>query len=555
MTTPEPPPALPNPERDPDGGADGATAGTRSSGEDRDTSIPPEDRSPATGASDELDAAVAVAVEAPGVDEEAVVPWSLLWRRWRSRPTTAPDRPRAEPMVRGASPWVITWTVLLGALAVASTITILAVSRPVIAADLRTDAATLVWLISGPTIAVGITGTTAGKLGDLHGHRRVYLASMIGATVFALLAGLAWSAGSLIAFRVVGATIGAATGPSSLAIISQMFPRDERSKALGFWSLVVAGGPVLGLVIGGPLVERIGWRAIFFLQTPLLAAAAVAAFLVLPETRRHHEVTFDVRGQIALALSLGGLLLGIDRAAQWGLTSPWVAAGLAVALLGGWWFVRTEQRVQSPLIPLGWLRRRSFAVPIAVGFFIQFGYMGGFILAPKLLAEVSGYSADAIAFMMVPRPLTFAVAGPVAGMLAHRFTARSTVVAGVCSLVLSLLAFAWVAPDPSTGIVVVALALSGVGIGAAQPRVASAVANSVGDKDLGIAGAAHQLVSQVGTTLGMNGLESVQVATVAGLGLGASYRVAYLVGALVAAVGIVVAAFLVDVGERVRGRG
>ncbi len=550
MTSPDPPPASPPP----DGASDGrGTSGAR-------PAVPPVATEASGAGHDEetrLDAAVAVAVEAPGVDEEAVLP-SLLWRRWRpGRVGTggpSPTRTRGEPVLVGASPWVITWTVLLGALAVASTITILAVSRPVIATDLRTDAATLVWLISGPTIAVGITGTTAGKLGDLHGHRRVYLASMVGATVFSLLAGLAWSAGSLITFRVVGATIGAATGPSSLAIISQLFPRDERSKALGFWSLVVAGGPVLGLVIGGPLVERIGWRAIFFFQTPLLAGAAVVAFLVLPETRRHHDVSFDVRGQLALAVALGGLLLGIDRAAQWGVTSPWVLGGVVLAVAGGWWFVRTERRVPDPLVPLGWLRRRSFAVPIAVGFFIQFGYMGGFILAPKLLAEVSGYSADAIAFMMVPRPLTFAVAGPVAGMLAHRITARATVAAGVCSLVLSLGAFAWIAPDPVIGVVVVALALSGVGIGAAQPRVASAVANSVGDEDLGIAGAVHQLVSQVGTTLGMNGLESVQVATVAGLGLGASYRVAYLVGALVAAFGVVVACFLVDVGERVRPR-
>lgn len=508
------------------------------------------DRSEESPYEEEPDAAVAVTVEAPGVDEEAVMPWSLLWRRVRG----GPPRGRAAPPIPVASPWLVTWTVLLGALGVASTITILAVSRPVIAADLRTDAATLVWLISGPTIAVGITGTVAGKLGDLHGHRRIYVASMLGATVFSALAGLAWSAGSLIGFRVVGATIGAATGPSSLAIISQLFPRDERSKALGFWSLVIAGGPVLGLVIGGPLVERIGWRAIFWFQTPLLLAAAIVAWMVLPDTRRHHDVRFDVKGQLALAASLAGLLLAVDRAARWGLTNAWVVGGMVLAVVAGLAFVRVERSARDPLFPLVWLRRRGFVVPVAVGFFIQFGYMGGFILAPKLLVEVSGYGADAVALMMVPRPLTFAIAGPLAGMVAHRITARTTVFGGVCSLVASLAAFAWIAPDPSTAVVVIALTLSGFGIGAAQPRVASAVANSVDDQDLGIAGAAHQLVSQVGTTLGMNVLESIQVASVAGLGLGLSYRVSYAVGALVAAVGAVMSLALVDVGERVRDR-
>ena len=495
------------------------------------------------------DPAVAVSIEAPGVDEEAVMPWSILLRRWSRRRGIADDPGRSGP-----SPWLITWTVLLGALAVASSITILAVSRPAIADDLGTDASTLVWLISGPTIAVALTGTTAGKLGDLHGHRRVYLYGLFGAAIFSLAAALAWSGGSLIGFRVVGATVGAATGPSSLAIINQLFAREDRSRALGYWSLVVAGGPVIGLVVGGPLVEAVGWRAIFWFQTPLLLAAAIAAFIFVPETKHRRDVHFDVRGQVALVVSLGGLLFAIDRATAWGLSNPWVLGGLLLFPVAGWWFLRIEARVEHPLIPLKWLRRRAFAIPVAVSFFIQFGYMGGFILTPKLMAEVAGEGADTVALMMIPRPLTFAIAGPLAGMMAKRIAARTTVVAGLASLAVSLLAFAWVSPDPSTAVVVVALTLSGFGIGAAQPRLASAVANSVDDTDLGIAGATQQLVAQVGTTLGMNGLEAVQVATVASAGLGASYTNAYLLGAVMAVIGGVLAWFLVDVGEAAHTR-
>ncbi|MFV0316631.1 MAG: MFS transporter [Microthrixaceae bacterium] len=510
------------------------------------------------------DPATAVAVEAPGVDEETVLPWSLLIGRARRLRGTerfrATERFR-EKLTEGTGPaddvegrpgwfrWLVTWTVLAGTLGIASSITILAVSRPEIAGDLGTSASTLVWLISGPTIAVGLTGTTAGKLGDLHGHRRVYLVGVFGAAVFSVLAALAWSGGSLIAFRVIGATVGAATGPSSLAIINQLFAREERSKALGFWSLVMAGGPVLGLVIGGPLVEAVGWRAIFWFQTPLLLGAAVVALLILPETRRHHDVHFDVWGQVALVVSLGGLLLAIDRASVWGIANGWVLGGLVLCPLGAWWFVRIERRVLHPLIPLEWFRRRGFAVPVLVSFFIQFGYMGGFILTPKMLADVRGLGAETIALMMVPRPLTFAIAGPVAGYLAYRISARSTVVAGLVSLALSLAVFAAVSSEPTTVAVVVALTLSGVGIGAAQPRIASAVANAVQDQDLGIAGATQQLVSQVGTTVGMNGLEAIQVATVGSAGLAGSYRNAYILGTVVALLGLVLATRLVDLGE------
>jgi EmrB/QacA subfamily drug resistance transporter len=489
------------------------------------------DAAGATDGSDTHDPITDVAVEAPGVDEEPVVPWSMLLRR------RGPGR--GGERTGSGNAWFVTWTVLFGAFWVSSTITILAVSRPTIAEDLGASVESLVWLISGPTIAVALTGTTAGKLGDLHGHRRVYLIGMAGATVFVALTALAWSGPSLIAFRVLGATIGAATGPSSLAIINRMFTPERRSRALGFWSLVVAGGPVVGLVAGGPLVEAFGWRVIFAVQAPLLAAAMVVAFFVLPETGKQRDVHFDVRGQLWLVVTLGGLLIGIDRAAAWGIGNPWVLGCLALVPIGLAAFVRVERRAAHPLIPLEWFRRRSFAVPVSVSFFMQFGYMGGFILTPLLLEEVRDLDADVVALIMVPRPLTFAIAGPLAGYLVGRVTTRATIVAGTASLTLSMVVFALIATDPSTAIVVLALTLSGIGVGAAQPAIASSVANSVANADLGVAGATQQLVSQVGTTLGMNVLEAVQVVARRGEATGGSYAVAYGVGAAVTGVGLV----------------
>jgi EmrB/QacA subfamily drug resistance transporter len=472
-----------------------------------------------------------VSIEAPGVDEEPVVPWPMLLRR----------RAAGRVARSGRDAWLVTWTVLFGTFWIASTITILAVSRPRIAADLDASVESLVWLISGPTIAFALTGTTAGKLGDLHGHRKVFLTGMVASTLFVVCSALAWDAGSLIAFRVLAATAGAATGPSSMAIINSRFDKADRARALGFWSLVVAGGPVVGLVVGGPLVESVGWRAIFWVQAPLLALSALLAWLVVPETERRSGVHFDVRGQLVLFLLLAWLLFAIDRGAAWGFASPWVLGALVLSALSTWWFVRVERAQEHPLIPLDWFRRRGFAVPVVVSFFMQFGYMGGFTLTPKLLAEVRGLGADTISLMMIPRPLTFAVAGPVAGLLAAWISTRVAVVAGMGSLVVSMGLFALVAPDPGTAAVVVALTLSGVGVGASLPRLASSVANSVDDVDLGVAGATQQLLSQIGTTVGINLLETVQVAALAGAGLAASYRVAYGVGAAVSVVGLFVA--------------
>jgi MFS family permease len=484
-----------------------------------------------------------VFVEAPGVGEEVVAPWPLMMRR------------RLFERAGSASSyaWIVTAVLLFGMFWVASTITILSVSRPAIAVDLDASVESLVWLISGPTVAFALTGTTAGKLGDLYGHRRIYLGGMLGASLFAVLSAVAWSGASLIGFRVLGASVGAAAGPCSLAIINRLFAPEERSKALGFWSLVVAGGPVLGLVIGGPLVEAVGWRVIFWAQAPLLGLAVLGAWVLLPETPRRAKVHFDVAGQAVLFLTLAALLFAIDRSAAWGFGHPVVIGSFVLVPVAAWWFTKVERRVEHPLIPMHWFTRRAFAVPVAVSFFIMFGYMGGFTLTPKLLAEVRDMSPDTISLIMIPRPLTFAIAGPVAGLLAMRITARSTVVAGMVSLVLSMAMFAWAAPDPGTAVVVVALTLSGIGIGAAQPRVAATVANAVDDQDLGIAGATQQLFAHVGTAVGMNLLETVQVASRPAMGLGGSYRVAYGVGAAVSAVGLVLATGLRDRADPARG--
>ena len=447
--------------------------------------------------------------------------------------------PAAPPPSRRA--WLITWVVLGGAFCVSFTITFLSVSRPAIAKDLDADPSLLVWLISGPTIAMALSSTMWGKLGDLYGHRRSYLVGMTGATGFALASAAAWDGGSLIAFRVLGALLGAASGPASMAIINLVFPPERRSAALGYWSLVVAGGPVIGLVAGGPLVDAFGWRMIFLLQTPLLVAAVLLAWRVLPRTPPRAGVPIDLPGQATLALSLLTLLLGIDRGRPLGWTHP-VVVGLFAAALGSMvLFVWIERRSANPVVPLHYFSRRTFSLPIAIQFFTNFGYMGGFILAPKLLDEVRGLSAGQISLLLIPRPLIFAVSGPLAGRLVPRIGVRAFAILGVACMTVSLGVLAAVSHDPKTVFVVGAIAISGLGMGSAQPAIATSVANSVDPEDLGIAGATQQLASQVGSSIGMNLLDSIQVARVGAAGVPGSFGQAYAVGAAISALGMAMA--------------
>lgn len=446
--------------------------------------------------------------------------------------------PRASPLHR---PWLVVWTVLAGAFAVGVNFTILAVSRPAIAMDLGVDPTTLVWLISGPILANAMATATAGKLGDLRGHRGVYLVGMIGTVLATLASALAPNAPALVAIRVLGAVVGAATGPSSMAIINLTFEPERRARALGFWSLVGAGGPVVGLVIGGWLVDALGWRAIFWAQVPLLIIATLLAWRVLPSTARSANTAFDVRGNVVLSLGLVAILVAAERGRTWGWASPMLLGLVTTGVLLLVVFVRVERSAESPLIPTRYFSRRGFVVPLLVLLFAQFGYMGGFILAPKLLVELDGRTAAQTSLLLVPRPLTFAVAGVAAGFFGVRVGARAISALGGAAVSASLFAMAWVVDDISVGVVMAAIALSGLGMGAVQPSLGATVANSVDDDDLGVAGATLHMAAQVATSLGMNLLDSIQASLVPGLGAVGSYRSAYIVGGVITSVTVLLA--------------
>ncbi|HEY5154965.1 MAG TPA: MFS transporter, partial [Acidimicrobiales bacterium] len=382
------------------------------------------------------------------------------------------------------------------------------------------------------------------KLGDVFGSRRIYLLSLGGVAAFAGLTALAWSGWSLILFRVLGAGVGAATGPASLAMINKLFPREQRAQALGYWSLVAAGGPVIGVVIGGPIVEAYGWRWIFIGQVPMALIALVVGFFVLPETDRQERTPFDVAGSVLLGAGVGAALIGLNRGPAMGWSSPFVLAMFVLSPVLLVWFVLVERATEHPLIPLPYFRRRNFAFPIVNQFFTNFAYMGGFIVTPFLLQNVLGYGPAHSGLVSIARPLAFSIAGPIAGYYTVRVGERTNAVLGAVVLVASMLVLATVGVGSTDLFIMAGLALSGIGMGTASPAIAAAIANSVDEADLGVVSAAQQMVSQVGVVAGIQILLTVQAAREPVVGAAASYHAAYLVGAGAAAIGVVLAAFV-----------
>lgn len=461
-----------------------------------------------------------------GVEEVPAVAWPLLLRERFRRRVRESDRYR----------WWVLWSVLSGLFAAGFTITVLAVSIPDIARDLDTDRTTLAWIVTGPFLAHALGMPLLGKVGDVYGHRRVYLVGFGLFAVFTGLTALAWSAPALIAIRIVGALEGAATGPASMALIMHAFPAEDRVKAMGWWALVGAGAPVLGLVAGGPIVEAFGWRWLFVAQAPLALVALAVGAVVLRETPRSRRVAIDFRGATALAvatvLPLLALQLGRDR----GWFDPAPVALLAVAVVGLVAFVRCERRASDPLLPLEFFRRRNFTASLVAQALAQFAYMGGFIITPLLMQDRFGYAIAGTALLMLCRPLSFSLSSPVSGYVAVRVGERRAAVLGTALVVVSMACFALAASRGWVVLIAVALVLSGLGLGAASPSLISSAANAVEPEHLGVANAAQQMVTLIGAVAGMQVLATIQD--------GGAFSAAYLVGLAVAVPSVAAATFV-----------
>ena len=459
--------------------------------------------------------------------DEVVVPWPVVARlRRRVR------RAMSGQTERAGHRWWVLWTVLAGLFSVNVTFTIFAVALNDVGRALHTSLADVTWVITAPLLSFGIAAPVMGKVGDTWGHRRLYLAGTSAAVVFALLTAVAPNVGSLIAVRALSGIDGAAAGAASMALIFRVFSEEDRVKAMGWWSLVGAGGPVIGVVVGGVLIQTFGWRALFVAQAPITFAALLAAAAVLPETEREADRRpFDWQGAATLTVAVTAFLFGLNRGPVLGWASPAVVASGVIFPVMAAAFVAAERRAAAPLVPLSFLRRRNFAMPIANQFFSNFAYMGGFILAPVLLERVFHFSDAHAGVTVIARPLAFSVTAPVAGYLAGRIGDRVSVVAGSLVLGASMLLFAAVGVGSSTLLVLAALALSGVGLGISSPSAAAAVANSVEEDSLGVASASQQLMAQVGVVAGIQVLQTIQTSR-QGAGLIGSFHDAYLVGAL-----------------------
>jgi MFS family permease len=392
---------------------------------------------------------------------------------------------------------------LIGIFSTTFPATILTISLQPIALDLDSVPSTVAWVTTAPMLASAVATPVLGRLGDLRGHRRLYLFGLVLAGTFSLLTAAAWDAPSLIAFRTVSQLGAAATVPATFAILFRAFPAAQRVRASSLASGTLAGAAVVGVVIGGPLVDLVGWRPIFLVHAGISFLALLFALLTLPKDDRVRTGGhLDVPGAAALAVATLLLTVGVNRLGAWGW-SPVPLVSLALVPFAVWALVVIERRAPSPLLPLRVLAARNTRVVCAATFLLGAGWMGNFVITPLLLLSVLGISVAVTSLITVPRAAFIMLSAPVAGRLGVRHGERKLVVVASAGLALVLALMAVGAAIESVVVIAVALPLSGWALGHAQPGLVSAMGHAVRAEDFGVAVSLQQTANQIGSVVGI----------------------------------------------------
>ena len=419
---------------------------------------------------------------------------------------------------------------LLGIFVTSFPSVILVAALPDIAKDFHVGESSVGWVLTAPMIASAVLVPLFGRLGDLRGHRQVFLTGFALAAVLAALSSIAPSLGWLIVLRTTSQAAGMATGPTALAILMATHEPADRPRALGAWAFAGASAPVMGLLAGGPLVGAVGWRGLFVLEAVVIALALPLCIRSLPSTERQLGVRFDVMGAALLMVGSGAAVFALDRSAHWGFTAPAVLVAAAVAPLVLWAFVGVERRTADPLLPLELIRRRAYVMPMLGDSLLQIPSIGAFFIAPIILHTTFDKSVVASAYLLIPMPLGMALSSPIGGRLTVRIGARRTAVLGAVVMLVALgVAGAGYASE-TLPVLVAGFALHGAAIGFNMPALASAAAGALDSATTGVGMAVMRMVAQLGAAAGV----SVAVAASGGTRFGVAYAV--LAGVTVVAV-------------------
>ena len=444
--------------------------------------------------------------------------------------------------------WWALVVLCLGVLMIVLDTTIVNVALPSIRTDLGFSETSLVWVVNAYMLTFGGFLLLGGRLGDLYGHRRLFLVGLAVFTVASLACGVAMSQVVLIAARAVQGLGGAIVSAVALSLIMNTFTEpSERARAMGVYGFVCAGGGSIGVLLGGLLTSTLSWHWIFLVNLPIGVVVAVLSLALIPgeHVRGTHKLDWAGAVTVTLSLMLAVYAIVNGNEAGWGSVNTLGLLAVAAALMAA--FIGIESRVASPLMPLGLFRHRNLAIANVAGVLWAAAMFAWFFMSALYMQLVLGYSPMQVGVAFLPGNLVMAAMSlGGSARIVMRFGIRGPFAAGLLIAASGLALFAQ-APVGGTFLVHVlpGMLLLGVGAGVAFNPLLLAAMNDVGPEDSGLASGVVNTAFMMGGALGLAVLASLAAARTTALqGAGAAvpaalnggYQLAFASGAVFAAV-------------------
>ncbi|MEN3280188.1 MAG: transporter, family, methylenomycin resistance protein [Solirubrobacteraceae bacterium] len=382
-------------------------------------------------------------------------------------------------------------------------VTVVNVALPSIGKDLRAGVGGLQWVVDGYAIALASLMLAGGTVGDLHGHKRVVLTGLATFGVASLGCALAPSAVVLVGFRVLQGVGAALLLPGTLAVIAHAFPeRGEQARAIGIWAGIGSMALPAGPLLGGALVDGIGWRAVFFINVPLVVAAFAAALAVVRESTDPQGRRLDAAGAALGALTLAAIIFAMIEAGHGGrIAAVAIAAVVGVGALGA--FLAVERAKHEPMLPLELFGRADFCAANAIAGAMNLGTLGLLFVLTLYLQRVQGRSALEAGLAVVPLFAPLSVLAPFAGRLTARVGSRWPMAAGLAISAVGVALLTGVDAHASFLALLPALLLWGVGMGVLTPAVVAAAVGAVPGERAGLGSAVNNTARQAGGAIGI----------------------------------------------------
>jgi EmrB/QacA subfamily drug resistance transporter len=387
--------------------------------------------------------------------------------------------------------------------------TILNVALPSIARDLDASASELQWVVDAYMLVFAGLLLTAGSLGDRFGRRRALTAGLLVFGVGSVLAALSGSTGELIASRALMGVGGALIMPSTLSILTAVFPAEERAKAIGAWAAVAGLGIALGPIAGGWLVEHADWHWVFLVNLPIVLVALGLGRVLVPESRDPKPDRADFAGAALSTLGLTALLWGIIEAPDRGWTSGPIVAAFTAAVVVLGLFAAWELHTDSPMLDVRLFADRRFSAASAAIALAFFGLFGVLFFTSQYLQSVHGFSPLQAGVWSLPVAAGIAIGGPLSARLSARFGAKLTVSGGLFVLAGGLILYSTARSGSGFALIGGAEAIMGAGIGLAMTPATDSIMGALPPERASVGSAMNDTVRQVGGALGVAILGSV----------------------------------------------